>query len=100
LIPGERIILFLQNVQHVSDSTDFQYSNTSDMGASWCCAMAFYRLLLFRTHPLAAPEKRATWNAACWPGPPLSFLQVPLANVDKVEKSVFTATTAVAGLGS
>jgi myotubularin-related protein 1/2 len=100
LIPGERIIMFLQNVWHVSDSTGFQYSHQQSPTVTWCCAVTFYRLLLFRTHPLPAPEKPDHWNAACWPPPPPSVLQMPLANVDKVEKSVFTATTAVTGLCS
>jgi myotubularin-related protein 1/2 len=98
LIPGERIIMFLQNVQHVSDSTGFQYNDSS--AALWCCAMTFYRLILFSTHPIQAPPKPSSWNAACWPRNPQSILQIPLANVDKVEKSVFTATTALSGFGS
>jgi myotubularin-related protein 1/2 len=99
LIPGERIIMFLQNVQHVSDSTGFQYNNDSST-ALWCCAMTFYRLLLFSTHPIQAPTKPDDWNSSCWPKNPQSILQIPLSNIDKIEKSVFTATTAVSGFGS
>jgi Myotubularin-like phosphatase domain len=111
LLPGESIIMFLQNVQHVSDSTGFQY-NESAMSTlpspQWCCAMTFYRLVLFSTHPVSTPPCPVSWNAACWPGQgsaasssssstqplPNLVLQMPLANMDKVEKSVFTATMA------
>jgi Myotubularin-like phosphatase domain len=110
LLPGESIIMFLQNVQHVSDSTGFQYNESAMMSVSssspqWCCAMTFYRLVLFSTHPVSAPPCPESWNAACWPGSarqesassstlPNLVLQMPLANMDKVEKSVFTATMA------
>jgi Myotubularin-like phosphatase domain len=102
LIPGERIIMFLQNVQHVSDSTGLQYNDVTLSASSslWCCAMTYYRLLLFSTHPIQSPIKPNEWNAACWPPNPSSILQIPLSNIDKVEKSVFTATTAATGFGS
>lgn len=149
LIPGERIIMFLPTVQHVSDSTGFQYNNNNNNnshethshtnntnfglaaapGATataanppWCCAMTFYRIILFSTTATTttSPENHSTnaaaatscrphtWNAACWPtignnynnssndGTPQQqqqVLQIPLANIDKVEKTVFTATT-------
>ena len=106
LIPGERIIMFLPNVQHVSDSTGMQYNDvttttaTTTSSSLWCCAMTYYRLLLFSTHPVQSPTKPNDWNAACWPPRPSSILQIPLCNIDKVEKSVFTATTAVSGFGT
>ena len=102
LIPGERMIMFLQNVQHVSDSTGLQYNDASSSAASslWCCVMTYYRLLLFSTHPVQSPIQPPDWNAACWPPNPSSILQIPLSNIDKVEKSVFTATTAASGFGS
>lgn len=100
LIPGERVIMFLQNVQHVSDSTGFQYNNNNNSSGNsdwWCCAMTFYRIVLFSTHPVRQPTKPFEWSASCWPSAQqqqqMSILQMPLANMDKVEKSVFTATT-------
>jgi hypothetical protein len=106
LLPGERVIMFLSNLLHVSCSRDnFQYShsyNTQSGGGTngntmWCCAMTYYRLILFRTdgpgpHDVGGSSSgggggggasnsspsssdsntnstapSADWNAACWP---------------------------------
>ena len=90
LIPGERVIMFLTNVSHVSDSSGFQSSSSSQV---WCCAMTYFRLLLFATHPANLPSRPSDWNAAAWPheSPP-TVLQMPLASMDRVEKSVFTVS--------
>ena len=99
LLKGERIIMFLSNLLHVSDSTGFSYSHTSQPNIMWCCAMTYYRLILFGTHPITTASCPPGWNAACWPpsDPKPAVLQMPLASMDRVEKSVFTAgaTTAV-----
>jgi hypothetical protein len=82
LLPGERVIMFLSNLLHVSDSSGFQYSYQAQPSTSmWCCAMTYYRLIIFATHPVSSISKPADWNAACWPpvnGQP-SILEMPLA---------------------
>lgn len=95
LIPGERIIMFLSNLLHVSDSTGFQFNNNNNSNNSsvlWCCAMTYYRLILFSTHPSTPPPKPAEWNASCWPVNQVEVLQMALANIDKVEKTVFATS--------
>jgi len=99
LLPGERVIMFLSNLLHVSDSTGFQYSHTAQPSVMWCCAMTYYRLILFGTHPSIGPACPLGWNAACWPptdDDQDALLQMPLASMDKVEKSVFTTATGTA----
>ena len=63
LLAGERVIMFLSNLLHVSCSRDnFQYSHSYQQqqqqqqsggghnnNSMWCCAMTYYRLILFRT---------------------------------------------------
>jgi len=126
LLPGERVIMFLSNLLHVSDGT-FSYSCSSHSSSGggggpdaimWCCAMTFYRLIFFRApanqlQPPPPPAQqqqqqqsetttlRATldgtssvpagWNAACWPTTEPILLEVPLASLDRVEKTVFVA---------
>jgi myotubularin-related protein 1/2 len=90
LIPGERVIMFL-HLLHVSDSTGLQYNANQHSGLLWCCAMTYYRIILFSTHPVSPPPKPPTWNFACWPQDSRSILQMPLADIEKVEKSVFTS---------
>ena len=138
LLPGERVIMFLSNLLHVSDGA-FSYSSNSSSSSSgtsptdatmWCCAMTFYRLIFFRaqanqlqlqqskqqlseqsdatTTPRAAtPLTPAGWNAACWPTTEPHLLEVPLASLDRVEKTVFvaqvpttTVTTNLSGVNS
>ena len=100
LLPGERVIMFLSNLLYVSDSTGFTFSQATEPGTLWCGAMTFYRLILFGTHPSPTPIRPHNWNAACWPpsleGP---ILQIPLASMDRIEKSVFaTAGSSQMGL--
>ena len=100
LIPGERVIMFLTNLLHVSDSSSSSTgSNSSSTTTTWCCAMTYYRLLLFATHPVTPPPKPAAWNHGCWPSSSTqndasssSVWQMPLATMDRVEKSVFTVS--------
>jgi len=97
LIPGERVIMFLTNLLHVSDSSGFQNNNNNNTTTSvWCCAMTYYRLLLFAiAHPPTSIEAPQDWNAAAWPTqPPPSVLQLPLAALSSVEKSVFAVSNA------
>lgn len=93
LLPGEKVIMFLSNLLHVSDSTGFSYSHTVQPTTLWCCAMTYYRLLLFGTHPSRPPSKPSDWHASCWPQESVHLLEIPLASMEKVEKSVFTAQT-------
>jgi len=71
LLPGERVIMFLGNLLHVTDSTN-QYPVISQNGM-WCCAMTYFRLALFHTSTLELK------------------IQLPLASMDKVEKSIYQA---------
>lgn len=95
LLPGEKVIMFLSNLLHVSDSTGFSYSHNAT--TQWCAAMTYYRLLLFGTHPSRPPTKPADWHTDCWPTNTVHLLEVPLASMEKVEKSVFTAPTVANG---
>eukprot|EP00977_Amphora_coffeiformis_P019417 scaffold7221_cov165-Amphora_coffeaeformis.AAC.10 len=99
LLPGEKVIMFLSNLLHVSDSTGFSYSHTVQPSTLWCCAMTYYRLLLFGTHPSRPPSKPSDWHASCWPQTSVHLLEIPLASMEKVEKSVFTAQTGQANNG-
>mmetsp|Transcript_4670 Transcript_4670/g.13054 ORF Transcript_4670/g.13054 Transcript_4670/m.13054 type:complete len:873 (-) Transcript_4670:49-2667(-) len=104
LLPGERIIMFVANLMHVSDSTGFSYTYAqqqpgSDSDAIWCCAMTYYRLILFGTGKFTPPPRPADWNPACWPSRPVHVLQMPLASMERVEKSVFSASLAAAPMG-
>ena len=115
LLPGERVIMFLTNLLHVSDSTGFSYNSSSSSSSStspvnsqqqqqkqqmWCCAMTYYRLILFATHPGSIEPRPVGWNSACWPSTTSNTLQMPLASMDRVEKSVFAggSTTSMMGL--
>ena len=96
LLPGERIIMFLSNLLHVGDTTGLNYlaSQSSD-SYMWCCAMSYYRLILFSTAPTETVEvpKPAEWNPACWPSSPAAakVIEIPLASMDRVEKTVYQA---------
>ena len=91
LLKGEKTILFIANLLHVSDSTGFSFSAPSN--SMWCCVMTYYRLLLFGTHPSSPPSKPIDWNSSCWPTESVSLIEIPLASMEKVEKSVFSAGT-------
>ena len=95
-------------------------SSSPGSGVTWGCAVTYYRLLLFpiadssnaqdstsvtspmngssgpMKHPTDRPE---SWNTACWPRLPSSssrlLLQIPLASIDKVEKTVFATRSGV-----
>ena len=87
LLPGERVIMFLQNLLHVSNS-----STTSPIHGNWCCCMTYYRMILFciddDCHADTVPSE---WNVHVWSLPESpKLLQIPLASIDKVEKSVYT----------
>ncbi len=96
LFPGERIIMFLSHLLHVSDSTGLSYvaSQSSD-SYMWCCAMSYYRLILFSTAPVEKMQvtKPADWHVACWPSTPaaVKIIDIPLASMDRVEKTVYQA---------
>jgi hypothetical protein len=99
LLPGERIIMFLSNLLHVGDTTGLSYaSNQSSDAYMWCCAMSYYRVILFSTTTpdqqrqvsLQCPEE---WDPRCWPAGPeaVKFVEMPLASIDRVEKSIYQA---------
>jgi hypothetical protein len=88
--------MFLSNLLHVGDTTGLNYlaSQSSD-SYMWCCAMSYYRLILFSTAPTETVEvpKPAEWNPACWPSSPAAakVIEIPLASMDRVEKTVYQA---------
>ena len=97
LLPGESIIMFLSNLLHVSDTCGVSYTaNTSSENGMWCCAMSYFRLILFNTsstnyeHESPVPTE---WNVSCWPSTPNStkLIEIPLASMDRVEKTVYQA---------
>jgi hypothetical protein len=96
LLPGERVIMFLSNLLHVSDTSGVSYvAAQSSESSMWCCAMSYYRLMLFST---AEPNQLQTpaptdWNSTCWPISPTTtkLLEIPLASLDRVEKTVYQA---------
>ena len=102
LLPGEKIIMFLSNLLHVSDSSGFDYASsgmpptTSSVGNNnapmWCCCMTFYRVVLFYTAEKSMEPRPKDWNELCWPQHPTQpfYLEMPLASVDRVEKSIYT----------
>jgi len=109
LLPGETIIMFVANLMHVSDSAGFSYTYAppppqQQTGQSsdtiWCCAMTYYRIILFGTQQFAPPTRPMDWNPACWPNRPVHLLQMPLASMERVEKSVFSASMASSGTNS
>jgi hypothetical protein len=103
LLPGERVIMFLSNLLHVSDSSGLSYaanqqqqsSSSSSEPYMWCCAMSYYRLILFSTAEPAQLEvpPPKEWAELCWPKCPNSItkLEIPLASMGRVEKTVYQA---------
>jgi len=75
LLPGERVIMFLGNLLHVTDSTHQSKPSMliGQSGGMWCCCMTYFRVALFHTSTLALK------------------IQMPLASMDKVEKSIYQA---------
>jgi hypothetical protein len=113
LLPGERVIMFLSNLLHVSDSSGWELNNISPVSTNnstniqtregmWCCCMTFYRVVLFHTassynnrNSIAtfSPLPPLDWDPDCWPTPPHpTMLQMPLASMDRVEKSIYTTS--------
>lgn len=120
LLPGEQIVMFLPNLLHVTDSTGFQYRapggllmdhNNTNNTISWCCAMTYYRIILFATNTnninIVNTDTNTTsdntngrylqsllkdWNIYCVLPPNPVVIEMPLASLDKVEKVVYTAT--------
>jgi len=106
LLPGERIIMFLTNLLHVSDTSGVSYiasqqsHHLSSAGSPimWCCVMTYYRLILFSTagknnKPIDAPTG---WDRNCWitatpPSMSIQLLEIPLASFSRVEKTVYQA---------
>jgi hypothetical protein len=99
LLPGERVIMFLANLVNVSDS-----SKRAEYHSNWCCCMTYYRMLLFPTSSPTTTKETIPpeWNPHVWSLPlqesPL-LLQIPLASIDKVEKSVYSTSTNHALMG-
>jgi Myotubularin-like phosphatase domain len=96
LLDGERIIMFLSNLLHVSDTSGASFvASQSQDGTMWCCVMTYYRLLLFSTSKRSGKvEPPPGWDPDCWPDPPSSctkLLEMPLASMDRVEKLVYQA---------
>jgi hypothetical protein len=94
LLPGERVIMFLSPLLHVSDSTT-EGGGGELLGTNWCCAMTYYRILLFDTTTKVQQDRErvipSEWNPHCWTLPEFpSLLQIPLASMDRVDKSIYT----------
>ena len=100
LLPGERIIMFVSNLLHVSDTSGVSYaaSQSSDE-FMWCCAMSYYRIILFST--ANSDQQRqievscpSGFDPICWVTGPeeTKLLEIPLASIDRVEKTVYQAS--------
>lgn len=95
LLPNERLIMFLPNLLHVSDTSGVSYfASNSSSTSMWCCALTYYRIILFTTagkEQLEIPPP-AEWNSLCWPAVPFKkFLELPLGCIDRIEKTVYQA---------
>jgi hypothetical protein len=104
LLDGERVIMFLTNLLHVSDTSGLSYiashqsQHSSGSTIMWCCVMTYYRLILFSTAPndskhIEAPDG---WDHNCWmtakdPSISIQLIEIPLASMDRVEKTVYQA---------
>ena len=85
LLEGERVIMFLSPLLHVSDS------GGGELVGNWSCVMTYYRILLFSTSVAEKESIPQELNPHCWSIPETpSLLQMPLASMDRVEKSVYT----------
>jgi len=106
LLEGERVIMFLTNLLHVSDTSGLsfiasqqqQHSSLGGYGIMWCCVMTYYRLILFSTgdNDTNRIEPPAGWDRNCWqtsmpPSSTIRLLEIPLASMDRVEKTVYQA---------
>ncbi|KAL3926783.1 MAG: hypothetical protein SGBAC_013337, partial [Bacillariaceae sp.] len=95
LLPNERVIMFLPNLLHVSDTAGVSYFASNSSGTSmWCCVLTYYRIILFTTagkQQLEMPPP-AEWNPLCWPiASFLKCLELPLGCIDRIEKAVYQA---------
>lgn len=105
LFEGERVIMFMTNLLHVSDTSGLsfvasqqQYSTNGGHGVMWCCVMTYYRLILFSTNEDDTNniEPPVGWDRNCWqtampPSNSIRLLKMPLASMDRVEKTVYQA---------
>lgn len=103
LFEGERVIMFLTNLLHVSDTSGLsfvasqqQYSAQGDHGIMWCCVMTYYQLIFFSTNEDDTNniEPPVGWDRNCWqtampPSMSIRLLKMPLASMDRVEKTVY-----------
>lgn len=94
LLPGERVIMFLSNLLHVSDSSGWDYTSAAASNGTWCCCMTFYRVVLFHTGTMSQLQPQPSdWDDDCWPTMPgRCMLQMPLGSMDRVEKSIYTTS--------
>lgn len=107
LLEGERVIMFLTNLLHISDTSGLSFvsSNQTNQGGQqhgttmWCCVMTYYRLIFFSTADADAGriEPPSGWDRSCWqaaepPSTSIRLLKMPLASIDRVEKTVYQAT--------
>lgn len=106
LLEGERVIMFLSNLLHVSDTSGLSFissqqqqrSSPGGYGIMWCCVMTYYRLIFFSTedNDTSRMEPPAGWDRNCWktatpPSASVRLLEIPLASMDRVDKTVYQA---------
>ena len=99
LLEGERIIMFMTNLLHVSDTSGLSFVASQQQHSSqgmWCCVMTYYRLILFSTADADADrmEPPTGWDRNCWqaaapPSTSIRLLKMPLASIDRVEKTIY-----------
>lgn len=90
LLPGERVIMFLSSVKKVSDSAN---PVPTPENCCWCCAMTFYRIILFPYEEKDVSGDTDTrirggeWKEAeLQQGASFRLIQMPLGSMDRVEK--------------
>eukprot|EP00535_Pseudo-nitzschia_heimii_P013222 CAMPEP_0197194590 /NCGR_PEP_ID=MMETSP1423-20130617/29527_1 /TAXON_ID=476441 /ORGANISM="Pseudo-nitzschia heimii, Strain UNC1101" /LENGTH=671 /DNA_ID=CAMNT_0042648039 /DNA_START=110 /DNA_END=2126 /DNA_ORIENTATION=- len=99
LLQGERVIMFLTNLLHVSDTSGLSFIAAQQQNSvvMWCCVMTYYRLILFSTgDDTNRIEPPNGWDRNCWqtampPSTSIRLLEMPLASMDRVEKTVYQA---------
>eukprot|EP00532_Pseudo-nitzschia_australis_P002141 CAMPEP_0168188170 /NCGR_PEP_ID=MMETSP0139_2-20121125/15482_1 /TAXON_ID=44445 /ORGANISM="Pseudo-nitzschia australis, Strain 10249 10 AB" /LENGTH=1021 /DNA_ID=CAMNT_0008110545 /DNA_START=44 /DNA_END=3109 /DNA_ORIENTATION=- len=109
LFKGEQVIMFLTNLLHVGETTGLSFVASQQQqlpGAPiimWCCVMTYYRLIFFSTADsdndsmIATMEPPAGWDRNCWKTATprtasIRLLEIPLASMDRVEKTVYQAS--------
>ena len=113
LFQGEQVIMFLTNLLHVSDTSGLSYLPSQQQQKKtgmWCACMTYYRLILFSTSGKdntinqQQVDPPAGWDRNCWmtatpPNTSIHLLEIPLASMDRVEKTVYqTAGSSFMGL--